>query len=117
MNPPSGHHIDAVLQAHYQFAGDYCAVSALEFASKIYGLTPLDQFPLQSDFQNQSKGFNEQVLQDLVSVTGHPEDHDIQSAVATIEKEANAGKCVSVSLRGYIVSGHTVVPGRATHLV
>jgi hypothetical protein len=100
MSPPT---LDAVPQAHRQFPGDYCAESALEFASKIYGLTPLDQFPLQSDPQNQRKGFDEKVLQDLVLLTGHSGHHDIQSAVDTTEKETNDGKCASVSLRTYIV--------------
>jgi hypothetical protein len=110
MNPPTQAHLDAVLQAHRQFDGDYCSVSALEFASKIYGLTPIDQFPLQSDPQNQSKGFDEQALQNLVSLKGHSAHYDIQSAVEAIVKETNQGKCVSVSLRGSLIFDQIVIP-------
>ena len=110
MNPPSSDHVQKVLEAHHQFPGDYCAVSALEFASKIYERIGLDQFPLQVDPQNQHKGFGEQALQSLVYLTGKAEHYDIQSAVETIEKETSGGKCVSVSLRGFLFFGQIVIP-------
>lgn len=117
MNPLDEARLSVVLQVHRQFDGDYCAVSALEFASKVYGLIPPDQFPLQSDPQNQRKGFDEQALQNLVSLESHSGYYDIQSAMALIEKETNEGKCVSISLRGFEPCGqkllaieyHTVV--------
>jgi hypothetical protein len=110
MNPPNSSHLNEVLQEHYQFDGDYCAVSALEFASKIYGLTPLEKFPLQCDPQNQSKGFDEQALQNRVSLKGNSMHCDIQSAVETIEKETNEGRCVSVSLRAFLTLGPFLIP-------
>lgn len=101
MNPSTKDHFAAVLQAHHQFDGDYCAVSALEFVSKIYEQIAPDKFPLQADPQNQHKGFDEHTLQNLVLLGGCSTYYDIQSAVETIEKETNEGRCVLVSLRAF----------------
>jgi hypothetical protein len=112
MNPPSKDHVEKVLREHRQFPGDYCAVSALEFASKAYGLLEPDKFPLQSISSNQQKGFDEQALQNLVLLSGHSNQYEIQSAVETIEKETSEGRCVSVSLRGFLIFGQIVIPLR-----
>ena len=110
MNPPSKDHVEKVLREHRQFPGDYCAVSALEFTSKVYGLLEPDKFPLQSISSNQHKGFDEQSLQNLVLLSGHSKLYDIQCAVETIEKETSEGKCVSVSLRVFSNFGQIPIP-------
>ena len=99
-----------VLQAHYQFDGEFCYASGLEFVSKLYGLTPLDAFPLQENDENQHKGFGETDLQDLVSLNGTDAYGDVQSALDSIEKEINSDKSVLVSLRGFLTYGRVLCP-------
>jgi hypothetical protein len=110
MDRPALPPLSEVLKAHRQFPGDFCSVSALEFVSKCYGLTKLDQFPLQSDPQNEKKGFGEPILQSLVSLEGSEEHYDIPSALALIEKEMSADRFLAVSLRGFLVFGQIVIP-------
>ena len=45
------------LRLHYQFNGDFCAVSGFECIAKLHGLLARDAFPLQGDPTNQYRGF------------------------------------------------------------
>jgi hypothetical protein len=76
----------------------YCAVSTLEFVAKLYGLLPLDSFPLQSNPANQKKGFGERDLQDALGLQGWDKFYDVQSALEIIEKETIEGRFLGVSL-------------------
>ena len=96
-----------VLQVHHQRPGDYCSVSALEFVSKMYGLIPLDQHPLQSNPQNEKKGFGDKVLQNLVHLDGEDKLHDIQSALGIIETEMNQDRCLIISLATFLTPDGT----------
>lgn len=110
MEPPQKPLLNEVLQAHHQFAGDFCAVSGLEFVSKLYGLTQLSKFPLQENQKNESKGFGEQSLQALVYLEGEDAHGDAQSVMGLIEKETNQGMSVLVSLRGFVTFGRILNP-------
>ena len=111
MTPPVPPPLNAVLLAHRQFPGDFCSVSALEFVSKLYGLTPVDHFPLQSNKQNTNKGFVEPALQTLVGLEGEAQFYDTRSALALIETETSMGRFPIVSLFGLITyDGKTLFP-------
>jgi hypothetical protein len=89
--------LPAALSNHYQFAGDFCAVSGFECIAKLHNLIQEKDFPLQSDTSNQYKGFGDtQFLNKWFLCTeGHL---DTAGAMALIEKETNEGRHPLVSM-------------------
>jgi hypothetical protein len=92
---------------HKQLHQNSCSVSALEFASKLHGLIPSNSFPLQSNPQNQYKGFAEPDLQSEVklSATSDKADYDILSALELLIKETSQGRFPIISLRAFQADG------------
>lgn len=70
----------------------------MEFVSKLYGLIPVDAFPLQIDKRNQGKGFNEPDLLKDVGLVGHECHAILDKTVQDIEEICGNGEFVAVSL-------------------
>lgn len=92
---------------HKQLHQNSCSVSALEFVAKVYGLIPSDSYPLQSNPQNQYKGFAEPDLQNEVGLlaTSDKADYDISGAMDLLREETNQGRFPIISLRAFQADG------------
>ena len=105
-------HFDEVCKRHHQKAGNFCAVSAFEFASKMFGIISLDSFPLQSDSTNEGKGFDgvrgEHVLLASVGLQGDDESCDVNAALIELDDRTNPGDFHAVSLYNFQAGGYHI---------
>ncbi len=99
---PVDSRIPRQLRKHYQFRGDYCAVSGFECIAKLEGLIAPDAFPLQSDSGNTGIGF-EPKHRALLEELGVDASEDVQyksgaSASAAIISALDAGRSALISM-------------------
>jgi hypothetical protein len=86
--------LPADLQFHYQFHGNFCAVSAFESIAKLHRLIKPDAFPLQSNIANQAKGFgdNDTVFLKSLGLTPNNRLMPVPDALDLIESETREGR-------------------------
>jgi len=81
-----------IARHHKQFPGEFCSASAHEFIMKLHGRVQLGEFPLQSDPENEDKGFD---FQDFLASYGFAEQQqnlDRPSTMKVIAQETANGK-------------------------
>lgn len=107
MKNPSLIPFGEVAKVHRQQFHRSCSVSAFEFVSKLYGLIPLNSYPLQSNPENQKKGFDEPILQSEIGLRplSNRDNYNIQSALELMKEETSRGRFPIVSLRAYSEDG------------
>jgi hypothetical protein len=95
---------------HRQLHRNSCSVSAFEFVAKLHGLIPLNSYPLQSDLNNQGKGFSEPDLQSEVGLCAmsDKEDYNTLDALDLLREETSQGRFPIISLRAFLENGEFV---------
>lgn len=89
--------VDSIRKAHSQSPGDYCAVSALEFVAKCYGLVRPSEKPLQRIPENEHKGFDEK-LRRSVGLSGADNQYAPDEAAKLVESETTSKRMPCVAL-------------------